>query len=393
MLTLIKNADVFSPRALGRQDVLIAGEKVVRVDNSIRLDGTDVSVVDARDCWLIPGLVDALTHPCGGGGEGGFANRTGEISAQAFIRGGVTSPIGALGTDSITRNLETLFGHTMALRAAGLAAFMYTGSYRVPLTTLTGDAARDMILTEPVLGAGEVAIADHRSSHPDVQELRRLASDIALGGTLSGKGGTLLIHVGDSPEGLQLIEDTLARSSLPRRLFYPTHVNRHAGLLEQAVAHTREGGYADFTVSTTPELIESGEIPALEALQRAIEDGAPAGRLTVSSDAGGSLPHYVDGRLVGLRSAPPDSLIRALQSVISRTGEVPQAVLAAMTLNPANALCLSAKGRVAPGADADLLLLEAGSGTLKDVFCRGRRLLQDSDITHTHQDQEQGAHS
>ena len=51
-------------------------------------------------------------------------------------------PVGALGTDSIARSLEVLFGQVMKLRAHGLSALMYSGSYRVPPDTLTGDIAR-----------------------------------------------------------------------------------------------------------------------------------------------------------------------------------------------------------------------------------------------------------
>ena len=82
------------------------------------------------------------------------------------------------------------------------------------------------------------------------------------------------------------------------------------GLLEDAVVHATRGGFIDFTVSTTPELVEAGEVPALDAHRAAIEAGAPADRLSFSSDAGGSLPRYLDGRLAGLDVAlAPGDLI------------------------------------------------------------------------------------
>lgn len=380
MLTLIRNAQVFSPEPAGVRDVLLAGHRIAKIEETIEPLMAGLDVVEADGRWLLPGIVDPLTHPCGGGGEGGFGNRTAELEAGDFVRAGVTTPVGALGTDSIARNLDVLYGQVMRLRNHSISALMYSGSYRVPAVTLTGDVARDLVLVEPVIGVGEVAIADHRSSHPSLHEFRRLASDVHLGGTISGKGGVLFLHVGDGASGLELIERTLSESELPCRLFYPTHCNRRAGLLEQAIEHARQGGFIDFTVSTTPELVEAGEVPALQALHTAIEAGAPAGQLSFSSDAGGSLPHYVDGDLVGLKQAGPGSLFELLSHAISESQFPPVEVIAALTRNPANALNLSRKGRIEPGADADLLLLEPGTKQLTDVFCLGRRLIREGNI-------------
>jgi beta-aspartyl-dipeptidase (metallo-type) len=336
-----------------------------------------VTTLDADGALLVPGFVDALTHPCGGGGEGGFGNRTGEISAETFVRAGVTSPIGALGTDSLTRSLDVLYGTTRQLRAQGLDALMYTGAYRVPAPTLTGDIARDLTLLPAVIGVGEVAISDHRSAQPTTLELRRLAADARLGGILAGRGGTVMLHLGDGPSGLQPMHAALADSDLPKNAFYPTHVNRNSALLEQAVAFTLDGGYIDITASTTPELIAAGDIPALVALERALADGAPASQLTLSSDAGGSLPVYVGGELAGLTAAGPGSLLQTLQTAITEAPDLLYPVLAALTRNPAAALRLPGLGQLAVGSAATLLLLQPDNGLLRDVCCRGRWLLRD----------------
>lgn len=376
MLTLIRNAEVFTPRRVGRRDVLVAGHRILQVADSIPLRGAPLEVIDAAGQWLLPGFVDALTHPCGGGGEGGFGNRTAEIEYSGFVEAGVTTPVGALGTDSITRSLDVLYGKVMELRARGLSAFMLNGSYRLPAATLTGDVARDLVLIEPVIGAGEVAVSDHRSSQPSAAELRRLAAEVHLGGTLSGKRGTVLVHVGDGPRGLAPIDEALEGSELPRCVFYPTHVNRNRGLLQQAIRFAADGGFADITVSTTEHLIDAGEVPALEALREAIEAGAPRQRLTLSSDAGGSLPLYRDGELAGLQSASPMALLQALRTALRRHPDLVEAVIAAVTRNPADAYGLAAKGRIEPGADADLLLLDPGNGELSGVYCAGRPLLR-----------------
>ena len=391
MLTLIRNAEVFNPRRLGRRDVLLAGSRILQVADSIPLRGAPLEVVDAAGRWLLPGFVDALTHPCGGGGEGGFGNRTAEIEAAGFVEGGVTTPVGALGTDAVTRSLDVLYGKVMELRARGLSAFMLNGSYRLPAATLTGDVVRDLVLVEPLIGAGEVAVSDHRSSQPGPAELRRLAAEVHLGGTLSGKRGTVLVHVGDGPRGLAPVEEALEGSELPRWIFFPTHVNRNRRLLEQAIRFVAGGGFADITVSTTEHLIDAGEVPALQALREAIEAGAPLQRLTLSSDAGGSLPLYRDGELAGLQAASPMALLQALRATLRRHPDLVEAVIAAVTRNPAEAYGLRSKGRVEPGADADLLLLDPGTGELSGVFCAGRPLLGPAATEPTDSNLRQGA--
>ncbi|GAB3281042.1 amidohydrolase family protein [Parahaliea aestuarii] len=376
MLTLIRNAEVHSPRALGVQDVLVADGRIAAVGQDLSLSGTGVEEIDARGLWLLPGFVDLLTHPCGGGGEGGFGNRTAELSAEDLLRAGVTTAVGALGTDSLCRSPEVLYGAIMALRARGLGAYMYSGAYRVPPVTLTGDVARDLVLVEPVLGVGEVAIADHRGSHPSAAELVRLAADVQLGATLAGKRGTVLVHVGGGEQRLALLREALASADLPRDSFLPTHANRSRALFEEAQALALDGAWIDFTVSTTPEFIAEGEVPALDALLEAVACGVPPDRLTVSSDAGGSLPLYVDGELRGLQQAGPGVLLQLLAEAAAR-GEHFEAVLGALTANPSAALGLAGKGRIAPGADADLLLYDPAAGQLEAVSCRGRWLLRD----------------
>jgi hypothetical protein len=83
MLTLITAAECFDPAPAGAVDVLVGGGQILALGpgGSLVPAIPTRERVDAAGRYLIPGLVDALTHPCGGGGEGGFANRTPEIDA------------------------------------------------------------------------------------------------------------------------------------------------------------------------------------------------------------------------------------------------------------------------------------------------------------------------
>ena len=374
MLTLIRNASVYDPEPRGMLDVLVADSRIAAVGKDLDLRGELLDVIDADGGILLPGIVDVLTHPSGGGGEGGFGNRTAEVAFDAFRDAGTTCPIGALGTDSIGRSLEVLFADVMALRDNGIDAYMLTGAYRLPPPTITGDVARDIALLAPVIGIGELAISDHRSSQPTAEELRRIAADARLGGTLSGKRGIVLVHVGDADSGLAPLRAALEDSALPIYSFYPTHVNRRRELLDEAIEFARDGGFIDITVSTTPELLGLGEVPARDALKDAISAGAPAERISLSSDAGGSLPVFHDGEFAGFSSATPGVLLELVHDVLAQEPEFAPTVIAALTRNPADAMGLAHKGRVAAGADADILVLDSNQQALSHVLCKGRRL-------------------
>jgi beta-aspartyl-dipeptidase (metallo-type) len=265
----------------------------------------------------------------------------------------------------------------MGLRAQGLNAYMLSGAYRVPAPSLTGDIARDLYLVQPVVGVGEVAVADHRGTQPTADELRRLAAETQLGGILAGEGGTVLVHVGDGESRLALLRDAIAGSDLPPSVLYPTHINRSTALLDEAADWALRGAYVDITVSTTPELIAAGDIPANDALRRLLEAGAPAERITMSSDAGGSLPLYIDGELVGLTAASPAALAEVLIALLRDAPDLFPIALAAMTRNPAGALRLNAAGKLTTDRRADLVLMDATSGEVTSVMCNGRWLLRD----------------
>jgi len=358
-MLLLRNADVHAPQALGLRHVLIGGGKVLwmgEVEPALPA-ALAVETLDLAGLRLIPGLIDGHVHVTGGGGEAGFASRVPAPLLSRYTTAGVTSVVGLLGTDDAARGTGELLAQVHALREAGLNAWGYCGGYHVPPTTLTGTVRGDIAFAEPLIGVGEVAISDHRSSQPTVDELLRLASEAHVAGLMSGKAGIVHLHLGDGARGLDLVRQALETSELPPRVFQPTHVNRKKALFEEALALALRGCHVDITAFP----VEDGEDawPADEALLRYLDSGAPPERVSISSDAGGCLPCFDgDGRVCGMDVGHSGALLEALNRLLAR-GLPLERALPAFTSNPAALLRLRGKGRIEVGGDADLVALDS----------------------------------
>jgi len=367
-LILLRNAELFAPEALGLRNVLVGGGKVLWIGTDVvPLDAYRAEEVDLAGRRLIPGLIDCHAHLTGGGGEAGAHTRVPAVPLSRFTLAGVTSVVGLLGTDCTTRTMRDLVATVNGLRNEGLSAWAWTGGYPVPPATLTGCVRDDIAFIDSIIGVGELAISDHRSSQPTFDEFLRVASDAYVGGLLTGKAGVLHLHLGNGPRGLGLIREALATGELPPRVFHPTHVNRRKVLFEEAVDLARRG----CTVDLTAFPVEEGEDAwsAADGLRRYLASGAPPERITVSSDGGGCLPHFDgEGRMLRMGIGSPSALMETLLELVAG-GEPLARVLPAFTSNPADFLRLPGKGRLRVGADADLVIL--GAAGIEDVMMKG----------------------
>lgn len=377
MFTLIKNADVFAPEPLGKKDVLLAFDRIAAIEDHIDLRGlTDVKVIEATGMKLAPGLIDAHVHIAGAGGEGGPATRTPELRLSDMISAGVTTVVGCLGTDGLTRSVESVLMKVKSLRAEGVSAWMYSGAYQVPTPSITGDVARDIALIEEVIGVGEVAVSDHRSSVPSVAELIRLAAHARVAGMISGKAGILNIHLGDARDPFRPLYDAVGSSELTLRQFFPTHINRNDYIFEDAKMYGKQG-YVDITTSSYPYYTDE-EIKPSTALRLLLEAGVPADNITFTSDACGSLPGFdpVTGELVRLETGLPSANLRELRDAIIDENLPVGIALKVLTSNPAKILKLRRKGKIDKGMDADLVLLD-NDYRLHSVIALGEVVMED----------------
>jgi beta-aspartyl-dipeptidase (metallo-type) len=378
MLSLLLNADLYDPSPRGHAHLLVAGETIVWIGaERPSLPRGLAREWDLEGRRVIPGLIDGHVHFTGGGGEAGPHTRVPPVAISRLTRGGVTTAVGVLGTDDTIRTPAELVTVARGLNVEGLSAWCLTGGYHVPPATVTGDVRRDLVLIDLVLGVGELAISDHRSSQPTLDELLRVAGDVHVGGLMSGKAGILHLHVGDGSRGLGPIRDAIDRSEVPAAVFNPTHVNRRRALFDEAVALAQRGCTIDLTAFPVREGEDAWS--AAEALVRYLDAGLPADRVTVSSDGGGCFPVFDgEGRVVDMDVGEPAAVGGTLRELLA-AGQPLERVLPAFTSNPARLLMLPRKGRLAPGADADLVVLDEAGG-MAEVMARGRWHVQEGRV-------------
>jgi beta-aspartyl-dipeptidase (metallo-type) len=371
VLILLRDAELYDPAPRGRRHLLVAGDRIVWVGRDIpALDrALKVEEVDCRGRRVIPGLIDGHVHLTGGGGEAGPHTRVPPLAISRLTAGGVTTAVGVLGTDDAVRTTAELVTVARGLTQEGLSAYCHTGGYHVPPMTATGNVRLDIVLLDVVLGVGELAISDHRSSQPTLDELLRVAGDAQVGGLMSGKAGIVHLHVGDGGRGLELIRQALAASELPARVFNPTHVNRKRALFDEALALAARGCTVDVTAFPVAEGEDAWS--AADAIVRYLDAGMAADRITVSSDGGGCFPAFdAQGEVVSMDVGSPSALADTLGELL-RARQPLERVLPAFTANPAKLLRLERKGRLVPGADADLVVLDE-DGVVAEVMARGR---------------------
>lgn len=360
LMTLLRVDRIQAPEPLEATDILIADGRIAALGRDLAIpQGWPVQLVEATDLIAVPAFIDQHVHVTGGGGEGGGGSRCPEITAREIAAMGIGTVVGVLGTDSISRSPADLLAKVRDLKAEGVDAYMYTGAYRVPPPTLTGDLQRDLAWIPEVIGLGELAISDHRSSQPRQDEIERLISDVRVGAMLAGKRGICHFHVGDGKRGLEPLRRLLSETEIPADQVIPTHVNRHRALLEEAADYALTFN-ASVDVTAFDDLGED-DPSGFEAVCLLLDRGVPVERITMSSDCNGSLPEFDDqGAYLGMRVARNTALIADWQRLVNEKVLPLEDALGVISGNVARVLGLhKRKGSLAVGFDADITLLDS----------------------------------
>jgi beta-aspartyl-dipeptidase (metallo-type) len=94
------------------------------------------------------------------------------------------------------KTMAGLLAKAKALKEEGLSAYLWTGGYDVPPTNIIDSPRNDIMFIEEVIGSGEIAISDERSTDHVPHELAKLVIDTHNGGMLAKKAGVTHFHVG-----------------------------------------------------------------------------------------------------------------------------------------------------------------------------------------------------
>lgn len=363
MLTLLKNLDCYCPNHIGKNDVLICGDKIYKIKPNIEINDVSLleNIYDCDGLYGFPGIIDQHVHIIGGGGEDGFNSRVAEIDFNNIINAGVTTLVGLLGADSCTRSMKSLYAKAKSLEIQGLTTYIYSGSYSVPPVTLTTNIINDLVLIDKVIGIGEIAIADHRSSHSSINELLKISSDAHLGGLLGNKAGVVHLHVGDGKDGLSDLLQLINLSDLPIEGFVPTHVNRNNALFQQAIDFCNSGGNIDLTAG------ETAGITVNDAIRKLINDKIDTSKVTVSSDSNGSIP---SGGVSNIKTLFDDIISCIVKGEIN-----PEIAFSLVTENVAKILKIfPKKGTLSEKSDADILITDKNY-EIKKLISMGKLLL------------------
>jgi beta-aspartyl-dipeptidase (metallo-type) len=378
MFTLLKGGSLYGPEKMGVKDILIVGRTIAKISNRIDLpDHFNAQVISASGKIVTPGLIDLHVHLLGGGGEGGPRTRTPEITLSKITRAGVTTVVGCLGTDDVSRRPETLLAKAMQLEEEGISTYIYCGSYQFPLATITGSVRKDIALIPKVIGVGEIAVSDHRSSQPTYEELCKVAAEARVGGMIGGKAGLVHLHMGSGKRMLDPILRIVKETEIPIGQFLPTHLTRTESLLEQSIQFAKMGGNIDFTVKGQ-EL--SFPLTTGQALKIALDGGVAIEQITLSSDSNGSMPVFDEkGKLIKLVVGDIQNLYLDWKGLVD--GGFPlEDVLKMVTSNPAKRVGIyQSKGSIEEGKDADLLILSSDL-KIESVMAKGQMMIHQGEV-------------
>ena len=385
MFKLLRGAKIYTPEPLGTKDVLLCGEKIAQIADSIepRSSWGDIPVTDLAGALMVPGFIDQHSHFLGGGGGTGFASRVPPLPLTFATRAGITTIVGALGMDAVTRCPEALLAVAKALEEEGLTTFIYTGTTQEhPPRTFTGSIRNDIVLIDKVIGAGEIAISELGPSIDSVQEtpqtLAKIATDAYWGGKLTGKAGIVCLHVGHGRRGLTPLLDLLEMTNIPLRTFVAAHANDYETYMEQAIRFAKGGGAVDLTSAYTPEMGFKDAIKPSDAVRRMLDSGVSIDRITMSTDGNGAFP-VVDANQnpVGPRYLPVQTLYTEWRDIAQESDLPLEETLKIVTSNVATVLRLDhRKGSIRQGLDADLVILEPDL-SIRQVWARGRMMVDD----------------
>ncbi|MEK7388871.1 MAG: dihydroorotase [Elusimicrobiota bacterium] len=366
------------------RDVLVTDGRIGDVAPSLARKSAfkDVPVIEAKGKWVIPGLVDMHVHLREPGGE---ADETILSGTKAAARGGVTTVLAMANTVPVCDSPAQLSFLRAKAKSDAVVNVLFAGAVTL------GQKGEMLSEFAKLKAAGAAALSDDGRPVMNAGLLRRAleyAKDLGLllidhceDSTLSAGAcmheGAQALRKGlrGSPwaaETVQVLRD-IALAELTGARIHLAHLSAAASVA--AVRQAKKRGVA-LSAETSPHhftLIDEN-IPGYDANwkmnpplretddRQAILEGLADG--TIDAIATDHAPHGCAAKAAGIDLAPfgviglETSLSLAMTDLLHKKVLNRRRLVERLSTSPASLLGLKGKGTLAPGADADIAIVD-----------------------------------
>lgn len=357
---LIKDGDVYVDGSFKKVDVLIRCGKIAALGDGLSADQS----ISAAGMKIVPGFIDAHTH----GAAGVDVNAAGidglRKIAAFFATQGTTAFQASVLTDTDEVTCRCLGDIQTVMQDKGLGAQLLGAHLEGPFLASAYKGA----MPEYLLRTGDAAllrqwqeafpgVVRYMTVSPEVDGVNEMIREVADDVVVSiGHSGA---DYATAMEAINSGARTVTHTFNAMRLFHQHEPAIMGAALEsdcycEAICDGRH-----LAPGTIRMLIKCKGLNRVMAVTDSImASGLPDGdyKLGVNDVV------VVDGdaklKDSGVRAGSTLTSIRALRNLVAFTGRTLEEVLPLLTENPADALRLKAKGRIAPGMDADLVFLD-----------------------------------
>ena len=336
------------------EDILICDKKIIKigkinVTSLKKIFNKELQIYDINKNYTVAGIIDNHVHVLGGGGETGFDSRIKELTIKDIVMSGVTTVVGVLGTDSITKSVENLISKTKELNCNGITAYCLTGSFEYPSPTITGKLEKDLAFINEVIGV-KIAISDHRCYNPTVDNLITILSKARIASLISGKLCTVNFHIGYGKENMEQLLKIVESTNIPSFLIRPTHISNSNIVFEQAITLAKKGCFIDLTANSQHKKIA-------DYIYKVYTEGL-LNKLTLSSDAGGSIPIWKNNKCEGFKKHGMEDILLIIKELVENFKIQYSKAFTIVNKNVGEALGIKYKGKIEEGYDADIIILD-----------------------------------
>ena len=391
MKILIKNGHVIDPDTKLDQvaDVLLEDDKIQEVKENIK-DKAD-RVIDARGCYVMPGLIDMHVHLR----DPGLTHKEDVFTgSKAAARGGVTTLVAMPNTKPVIDNPERLSYVKNKAMQCNLVNVLQAGAIT---QGMKGEELSDI---EGMVQAGAPAISEDGKSVMNAQiykEAMQIAARMNIPVLAHCEdihmvnGGCMNEDTNSEKFGLPVICNAVEDTIVARDILIAKDTGCHLHLChcstkdsevmlrlakEEGISVTGEVCPHHFTL-TSDDIVEGDTNYKMNPPLRTKEDrqalleGLKNDVFDVISTD--HAPHTMVEKGVSMKSAPfgivglETSVSLTITELVDKGWITPMQMAEKMSYNPAQILHLTNKGSLKPGKDADVVVIDPKESYVIDV--------------------------